>query len=446
MAAWTDPWGAEAPPASTLGGLLAFAAAHHGEREAFVDGGRRLSHAGMHAAARTLARALLAAGAAKGTRVALLMGNRIEWVAAAFGAWMAGCVVVPVNTFAPAEEREYVLRHSDAALLLMQPSLRRHAYLDELCAAHPSLPDASLPRLRTVCCVDLDRPRGPVRPWAEFLDGAGDYPESLLDAAVEDVHPEDDAVVIYTSGTSARPKGVLHVHRAPVLSSFRWAALQRFTPAERIWTTMPFFWSAGLCKGLGAALAAGGCMVLQQWFDPAEVLELIERERVTTVLCRAHQEAALAAHADAAHRDLRSLRRSEPDGPLRRHGAADWDGFDRGGAYGLTEMCTLATSCPPGAPESIRRDTHGRAFPGTVVRIVDPDTGAVLPPGVEGEIAVGGDTLMRGYHKRPRAEVFDAEGLFHTGDAGWLDADGWLHWQGRRTGMIKTAGANVSPV
>jgi acyl-CoA synthetase (AMP-forming)/AMP-acid ligase II len=444
--AWTDPWGAEPPPADTMAGLLAWAAATHGDREAFVDGAQRVTHAQVHDRARQVARALLAHGAGKGTRVAVLMGNRVEWVAAAFGAWMAGAVVVPVNTYSPPDEREYVLRHSDAAILLMQPSLRRHAYLDDLLAAHPSLPVAALPRLRAAACLDLDAPRGQVQPWRDFLDAGRDFPDDVLDAAIEVVHPEDDAVVIYTSGTSARPKGVLHAQRAPAVQSFRWAALQRFGADERIWTTMPFFWSAGLCKGLGTAIAAGACMVTTQWFDPEEALALIERERVTTVICRAHQEAALAEHPDAARRDLRSLRRSRPASPLRRFGDPQWDDFERGGAYGLTEMCTLVTSCPADAPLELRTGTHGRPFPGTVLRIVDPATGEPLPPGVEGEIAVGGLTAMRGYHKRRREEVFDTQGLFRTGDGGWLDADGWLHWLGRRTGMIKTAGANVSPV
>jgi fatty-acyl-CoA synthase len=444
-AGWSDPWAAEPPPASTLGGLLAHAAAAFGDGEAVVDGQRRLTYAQIHAQARGVARALLAQGVGKGTRVAVLMGNRAEWIAAVFGAAMVGAVVVPVNTFSPTDEREYVLRHSDAAVLLMQPSLRRHAYLDDLLAAHPRLPDLALPRLRRVVCLDLGSPPPPVQGWDEFLDGARTVDDDLLDAVAADVQPEDDAVVIYTSGTSARPKGVLHVQRAPVVQSFRWAALQRFERSDRIWTTMPFFWSAGLCKGLGASLASGACLVLHQWFEPAEVLELIERERVTTVICRAHQEAALASHADTARRDLGSLRRSSPAGPLRRQGAI-WDDWERGGAYGLTEMCTLVTSCPADTPAELRQDTHGRPFPGTVLRILDPATGEPLPPGVEGEIAVGGTTLMRGYYKRPHDEVFDAAGLFRTGDAGWLDDDGWLHWLGRRTGMIKTAGANVSPV
>jgi fatty-acyl-CoA synthase len=445
-ARWSDPWGDEPPPASTLGEMIARAATVFGDGDAIVDGDRRFTYAQLHAEARRVAAALLAQGAGKGTRVAVLMGNRVEWVTAALGAAMVGAVVIPVNTYSPAEEREFVLRHSDAAVLLMQRSLRSHAYLDDLLAAHPSLPDAALPRLRLVACADLEAAAGPVRTWSEFLDGAGQIDGELLDAVAADVQPEDDAVVIYTSGTSARPKGVLHVQGAPVLQSFRWAALQRIDPAERIWTSMPFFWSAGLCKGLGASLAAGACLVLHQWFEPAEVLELIERERVTTVLCGAHQEAALVAHPDAARRDLRSLHRSHPGSPLARFGAAEWDTWERGGAYGLTEMCTLVTSCPEDAPPELRRGTHGRPFPGTLLRIVDPVSGEVLPPGVEGEIAVGGPTLMRGYYKQPRADAVDAAGLFRTGDGGWVDEDGWLHWLGRRTGMIKTAGANVSPV
>ena len=449
-----DPWAAEPPPALTLPALLRHAAGQHGDREAIVDGALRLSHGELHARARTVARALLAAGVHKGTRVAVLMGNRAEWVASAFGAAMTGAVLIPVNTFSPAEEREYVLRHSDAAVLLMQRSLLRHDWLDELLDAHPGLrgaqpgaiADPGLPRLRAVVCLDTDESIGAVQTWAQFLDAATRIDDALLDAVIDDVQPEDDAVVIYTSGTSARPKGVLHVQRSGAMQSFRWAAQQRLDVDDRIWTTMPFFWSAGFTKGLGASLAAGSCMVVQQWFDPAAVLEAIERERITTVICRRHQEAALAAHPDAVRRDLRSLRRAHEASPLRAFAGDDWDDWDRGGAYGLTEAFTLVTSCPADTPLELRRGTNGRPFPGTVVRIVDPQSGEPLPAGTEGEIAIGGTTLMRGYYKRPREETLDAAGLFHTGDGGWIDDAGWLHWQGRRTGMIKTAGANVSPV
>jgi fatty-acyl-CoA synthase len=361
-------------------------------------------------------------------------------------------VLVPLNTFAPAHEIDYVLEHADVAVLLMQRSLASHRYLDDLLAAHPGLAtaapggllDPALPRLRRVVCMGAGD-SGAVESWDGFLSRGHTVPDALLDAVAAAVQPQDDAVIIYTSGTSARPKGVLHMHRAPCLQSWRWAAQQRLDPSHRIWTSFPFFWSAGFAMIAGAAVAAGACLVLEELFEPATVLELIERERVTYAVSTLHQESALADHPDAARRDLRSLRQTRPGSALRRFAGPEWISTEVDAAFGLTETFTGVTACPLGTDEAIRTRTHGRAMPGSVVRILDPATGEPLPAGEEGEIAVGGTTLMRGYHKEPDAGRIDAQGLFHTGDLGVIDEHGWLHWHGRLSRMIKTGGANVSP-
>lgn len=458
---WAGPWSDQPPPALTTGALLAHAAAVHGDREAVVSGRRRLTYAQLHAEARRLARALLAAQVHTGTHVAVLMANRAEWLIAAHAVGLAGAVLVPMNTFAPAREIEYVLDHGDVAVLLLQASLLDHRFLADLSAAHPLLQqvspgrifDPTLPRLRRVVAVDLpggDTGGGAVESWDGFVRGAEAVPESLLDAVAARVQPGDDAVIVYTSGTSARPKGVLHVHRAPCLQSWRFAVQQRLSPDDRIWTSFPFFWSAGFAMIAGAAVAAGACLVLEEVFDAGAVLELLERERVTYPVSTLHQESALADHPDAARRDLRALRMTRPRSPLRRFAGPGWITTEVDAAFGLTETFTSVTACPLGAPEAIRHHTHGRALPGSVVRIIDPLTGVELPPGEEGEIAVGGSTLMRGYHKEPDAKEpdagrIDAAGLFHSGDLGVIDQDGWLHWHGRSSRMIKTGGANVSP-
>jgi acyl-CoA synthetase (AMP-forming)/AMP-acid ligase II len=367
---------------------------------------------------------------------------------------MIGGVAVPVNTFASREELAYILRHGDASVLLMQPSLLRHAFLDELLADHPEIARGSpgalrvpaLPQLRAVFCLGIDGRRGGVSPWSELLARGADVGDDLVDALCAQVEPSDDALVIYTSGTTAHPKGVLHGHRAAVLQGWRFAEMLRFGPQERVFTTYPFFWTAGIAMSIGATLAAGGCLLLQETFEPGAALELIERERATTVHAWPHQSKAMGEHPDAARRDLSSVRKVDFASPIASLAGIEKDEYGTGASYGLSETFTIASMLPTDAPQELRRSTHGRALPGMELRIVDPETGAPVPTGVPGEIAVRGATLMRGYTKVPPELAFDADGWFRTQDGGSLDAEGFLHWTGRLSNLIKTGGANVSPL
>jgi acyl-CoA synthetase (AMP-forming)/AMP-acid ligase II len=217
-------------------------------------------------------------------------------------------------------------------------------------------------------------------------------------------------------------------------------------PADRVFTSQPFFWTAGIAMSLGATLAAGATLVLQEVFEPGRALELIERERVTTVHAWPHQEKALGDHPDAARRDVSSVRKTRWSSPLARLAGLREDRWGMDASYGLSETFTLATALPAATPAPVRAASHGRALPGTTVRVVDPESGAPVPAGSHGEVAVRGATLMRGYAKLDPEAAFDAEGFFRTQDGGSLDADGLLHWTGRLSGLIKTGGANVSPV
>lgn len=438
----------------TLGHFLEDLAVRFGDREAVVFEGRRLSYRMLEEESRQLARALIAAGVVKGARVALLIANRPEWIVATFALGRIGAVVVPVNTFANREECDYILRHSDASLLILQASLLKHRYLDDLLAAHPDLESApagkiycdALPQLRRVVCLERSAARGGVQSLDELLAQAADVPASLLDAIGSEVHPSDDAVLIYTSGTTAHPKGVLHTQRATVQQGHRFAEQLRLTPEDRVWTAQPFFWTAGISMSLGGTLAAGACLVLQEYFEPGRALELMEKEHVTTVHAWAHQEKALGEHESAARRDLRSLRKVNFSNPLAKLAGIVRDEWGPGGSYGLSETFTIASSIPSDSPLERRRGTSGKPLPGMIVRIVDPETGEMLPPGRAGEIALKGVTLMRGYYKVPPEEYLDENGFFRTQDAGFLDDEGYLHWTGRISNMIKTGGANVSPV
>ena len=441
------------PARYTLPRFLDDVAERHGSRTALRFEGRSVGYAELRAEARRLAGGLVARGVGKGTRVAVLFANRPEWLVAAYGAALTGAVVVPVNTFATPDELDYVLRHADAAWLLMQARLLRHAYLDDLLARHPEIatgrPGAirslALPQLRGVAAFGGERAGGAVEPWSALLE-AGDVPDALLDEIAVEIHPADDALVIYTSGTTARPKGVVHRQRAPVIQAWRFAELMAFGPDERVYTAYPFFWTAGIAMAIGATLAAGGTLILEEHFEPGAALATIARERATSVQAWPHMAKAMVEHPDAARHDLTSVRKVDFKSPLARLARHEKDVWGIDSSYGLSETFTLATALAADTSAERRKGTNGPAVAGTEVRIVDPHTGVPLETGERGEIAVKGLTRMTGYAKVEPELTLDAEGFFHTQDGGYLDAAGDLHWTGRLSNLIKTGGANVSPL
>ena len=440
-------------PRLTFGRFLADAAGRHGDRVAVTSATRSLTYAELHAEVRRLARALVGAGVVKGTRVAVWMANSPEWIVAAYAVGKLGAVLVPVNTFASSAERDHILRHSDASVLLLQPALGKHRFLDDLLAERVgiagglagSLRVHALPQLRRVVTLGAS-PGGGVEAWDDLLARAAGVPEALLDAIDADVEPGDDGLLIYTSGTTSLPKGVVHTQRAAVLQGHRFADFMRFDADDVLYTTYPFFWTAGIAMSIGGAFAAGARLLVQEVFEPGAALELMERERATAVHAWPHQHKALGEHPSAAGRDLACLQKVEVSSPLAALAGVEQDVYGAGASYGLTETFTICSAIPADAPASQRHACNGRPWPGMTLRIVDPESGAPLATGEAGEIAVKGVTLMRGYHKVAPEQVFDADGYFRTQDGGSLDAEGYLHWTGRLSNLIKTGGANVSPV
>jgi len=436
----------------TLGRYAGDLADRFGEAPAAVYHGERISFVELERRTRATARALVAAGVVKGTRVGVLMGNRPEFVTTVFAVGMAGGVAVPVSTFATPAERDQIIRHSDMAMLVLQDRLAGHRYVDELATGHPeltgtpgSLRSTSFPFLRRVVSLSEG---GPFEDWDDFVAGGASVHDALLEAADAEIVPYDDAVVIYTSGTTAEPKGVVHTHRSVTGQLWRWGDQLKLTPDDRVWSAFPLFWVAGFATFLGGTLSAGACMVLQDGFDPAETLELLEHERVTTIHAFPNANAQLAAHPDATRRDLSSLRNVTADSALSDLlGLSGREGsWDMAAGYGSSETFSVSTALPMDLPLAVRRSSHGVALPGMSVRVVDVDDGRPLPPGESGEITVKGVYLMRTYHKMAPERCLDDAGWFHTGDAGHLDEEGHLHWHGRISRMIKTGGCNVAPV
>jgi fatty-acyl-CoA synthase len=441
------------PERLTLGRFLLDVSERYAGRTAIVWEDQRISYAELRVRAQALARGLVGAGVVKGARVGLFMANRPEWIEAFYAAGMIGAVIVPINTFAASVERDHILRHGDVSVLLLGRSLLKRDYLEELLSDHPDLARAArapihcaaLPQLRRMFCLGLETARGAVGTWSDLLAAGEDVEPELVSALCDEVHPSDEAVIIYTSGSTALPKGVLHVQRTAVLQGWRFAQFMRMG-TERVWTAQPFFWTAGIAMSLGATFASGSTLLVQPSFDAGAALELMERERATLAHAWGHQQKAMAEHPDARRRDLRSLTKLAPSSPLREITGIRSDSWGTEGSYGLSEAFTLAAMIPADSPAELRQSTSGRPLPGVQMRIVDPETGTPLPPGEHGEIGFKGIVLMRGYYKVLPEQWQDADGYFHSSDGGSLDADGYLHWTGRIDDLIKTGGANVSPL
>ena len=417
----------------TLGGFLIEVCAAHGEREALVfddplrDGSTvRWTYADLEREARAVAARLVAYGLGRGDHVGLVLGNRPEMVAAIFGVALAGGVVVPLSTFSTAGELVDLIRRSAVVGVVTQSRLLDRSLGDEVAA----LVGAETCRaLRWSATVDGEE-------WAAPVD-----PVAMVEAA-----PDDPALILFSSGTTAEPKGMVHRHRAPTFQCWAIAEVFRRTTTSRVWAPLPLFWTAGLTSALGPTLAGGGCFVLQEVFEPGEALRLLERERVTEPYTLPHQAAALAEHPDWEATDLSSLREVYGKSVFTRHPSVQGDPtWTMPIGYGMSETCAIVVTHLSSATQAEMKASTGRLMPGARLRVVDPDTGVSLGANVDGELALGGVTLLDHYLGKTRAESLDADGFLHTGDMGYVDDGGEVHWTGRRTEMIKTGGANVSP-
>jgi fatty-acyl-CoA synthase len=450
-----DPLGADQPPACggeiTVGAFVLAVAERFGEHEAVVEGDRRLSYAMLAQRVDTVARALIKSGVRSGSHVALVMGNTLEFVESLFAVCAIGAVAVPINTFALADEIHWTLAHSDAAALLTASDIRGHHYVTELLDHAPALAGCApgalyvspLPSLRSVVVLG-GAPAPWCTSWDEFVAAGDDVPPDVVAALRDAVSPVDPGMILYTSGSTGRPKAVVHRQRAFCMQSQRLAELMRTVPSDRVWSSLPLFWTAGMVMGLGSSLAAGATTVLQESFDPPLTLDLLERERVTTIHAPPHIAARLADQPDIAERDLSALVRMSSRSPLPSVLGRSGDAWDPVGAYGLSETFTVVTGMQADAAPGDRSSSKGPLLPGVKIRIVGPD-GADLPSGEVGEIAVWSPTMMCGYYKSPPGEGFDDHGYVRTKDAGSLDEGGLLHWEGRQAGIIRTGGVNVSP-
>ena len=441
----------------TIGDLLNQAADRFAPREALMYEGRRWTFAEFRDEVDRVARALINFGVQPGDKVSLWMPNRAEWLFLFGAIAKIGAVIVPINTRFRTGDMEYLVQHSDStALILMDRSGPVH-YLDMLREVAPEvdtgdadhLRPANFPALRNVVVLGDDRPTGAIG-WDAMLAGADEVPAAELTQREAAVSPDDTFLLMYTSGTTGFPKGVMHCHN-PIRTITDAANRMGMSSRDVILMYLPLFHCFGLYEGPLMSWVTGARVVLTTMFDAGEVLQLLESERATVMDGFDTHFFDLTHHPDIDRIDRSSLRTillavgmasSEPTARLTQEKLCP-----SLSAWGMTEVGVGATRTFLDAPIDDRCVESGHALPGYEFKVIDPDTGDTLPPSTIGELCVRGYALMQGYYKRPEAtaEAIDADGWLHTGDVATMRDDGSIRFMGRYKDMLKVGGENVDP-
>lgn len=419
----------------TIDDLVRRRAGEYAAKPMVIDPGRRLSYRELDFSTSDLAATFVGAGIGKGTRVGLVMPNGVRWVQIAIALTRVGAVLVPLSTLLRAPELVAQLKTASVQFLISVEEFRGHRYLDDLrsvldvddVTAPLSCPD--LPALRQVWTAD------------QLPDPSA---ASIVDAMTATVAPSDPMVIMFTSGSSGAPKGVVHSHGS-ALGAVRSGLASRCIDSEtRLYLPMPFFWVGGFGSGVLSALAAGATLVTEEMPQPDTTLRLLEREQVTLFRGWPDQAEALARHPSRAETDLSALRPGSLEALLPNEQRAQPG--SRATLFGMTEA--FGPYCGYRADTDMPRSAWGscgKPFPGMEVRIADPDSGRPVPSGTVGMIQIRGPHTLRGICRRTREELFTPDGFYPTGDLGHLDDDGFLFYHGRSDDMFKVSGATIYP-
>lgn len=440
------------PQATTCSGLLREAAALHPERTAYIFDDRHTTFAEFDATVSRWAKGLLHLGVQRGEAISVLAGNHPHFLHLAFAAARIGAHLAPLNTWHTPDELQYTLNHSDAVALFTVDILRARnfnaavsSFLPELNESHAGRTFAAAPELRDV--VSLGQGLPGMMNVESLLEGAQHISDDQLHEREQLNAPSDLMYLLYTSGSTSKPKAVMLHQGDAIENGYQIGVRQGIDETDRAWLVTPLFYGVAALQALFATWTHFGTIVLQEAFEPSAALEILERHRCTVYFGFGNLTRKLLAAPgfDKAKVFLRKgmIGFSVEDRRL----AIEELGVEHGvSVYGLTETYGLAALTDYRDPKEVVMTTQGKPLPGVDIRIVNPETGQPVEAGVVGAITVRGRTTS-GYYKDPvrSMEAFTADGYFLTGDLGRYDRDGRLQFQDRSGEMIKTGGVNVSP-
>jgi fatty-acyl-CoA synthase len=445
-------------PKKRYGDLPRLAADRFGDRTGLVFKGQEFSFTDIAEQVDLTARALLAIGVKAGDHVSLWLNNQAEWIFLQYGLAKIGAVMVPINTRFRTRDLKYVLWQSDSAFLITHDTSGPIDYLDmvrqtvSLPTGTTEISDDNFPELRRVIILGEDAHDGTIS-WNEATKLADTVSEATLEACAAAVDPDDVGFIMYTSGTTGFPKGVMHSHIL-IRNVEERGFLKRITTRDTILNYLPLFHAFGFSEGSMMSLITGARQILTETFDADESLDIVEREGVTILHgFEAHIKALVEAQ-EAQPRNLSSLRTGifaagpHSATPIIRKAQKVLAPIKSLTGFGMTETWPGIAISSLDDDEFHRCETSGYPALGYEIRIVDPETGAPAKPNVEGELEIRGHSVMLGYYKKPEETkaVLAEDGWLKTGDmAMWLD-DGYFRFLGRYKDMLKVGGENVDPM
>jgi acyl-CoA synthetase (AMP-forming)/AMP-acid ligase II len=428
----------------TIPALIAGAAERFGDRPAVLDGHLRLTYSELFDEARRFGSALVDSGLEPGDRVAIWAPNSAEWITAVLGLLMAGGVLVPVNTRFKGSEAAVILSRSQARVLVTVTDFLGTDYVSMLESARADLPD-----LETIVVVGGEPHEG-TQAWIPFMARAASARLDEVDRRRAAVAGEDPSDILFTSGTTGVPKGVVMTNGRTLRVASDWVAMTGLGASDRYLMVNPYFHMFGFKAGILASVAAGAEMLPEPVFDVDRILEHVQDEAVTVLPGSPTLYQSILDHPRLKSYDLSSLRvavTGAADIPVelirRIHEELPFSIIISG--YGLTEGGT-ATGTGPGDDFEAIATTVGRPRPGFELRIVD-SAGAGVPPGQPGEVVIRGGSVMSHYLDDPDATsaVLSPDGWLKTGDLGVFDEAGRLRIVGRVKDMFIVGGFNAYP-
>lgn len=419
----------------------------------------RLSYAELKQRVDAVAAGLIALGLTPGDRIGIWSPNNLEWVLTQFATAKAGLILVNINPAYRSHELEYAVNKVGCAALILSPALKTSNYLDILREIAPELDScapgelrsAKLPTLRTVIRLGTDKTPGMLN-FADLEQAATPEARQQLQTLAAVLQFDDPINIQFTSGTTGSPKGATLSHHNILNNGFFIGEAMRLTEIDRLCIPVPFYHCFGMVLGNLACLTHGACMVIPgEAFDPLAVLQTVEAEKCTGLHGVPTMFIAILGHADFKTFDLSSLRTGIMAGSpcpieVMRKVIHDMHQGEITIAYGMTETSPVSFQSSATDPLERRVSTVGRIHPHVEVKIIDAD-GAIVAPGVTGELLTRGYSVMRGYWNdaESSAGAIDDAGWMHTGDLATIDEEGYCNIVGRIKDLIIRGGENIYP-
>jgi fatty-acyl-CoA synthase len=444
---WDDKW-----TGKTIGAALDEAAQRYGDKVATVFQNGEVTYNQLEQTANLVARGFLSLGIGKGDKVAIWMAGYAEWAYVYFALARIGAIMVPVNTRYRPEEVEYVLNKSRASILILkeEPNKDYLSLLKELSPgageATDAIPNEKLPYLRKIV-VSSQRTLIDCMSFDDLKSLGTGVSETTLNQAARKVTSEDIAMIQFTSGTTAMPKGAMLYHVTMLRGAYYGSQVLKLTEADRFFSPQPFFHVGGSIKVMLAPIVSGCTMIVQPYFDAGAALELMERHQCNVLMGHQPHFIEYLNHPELKNRRLvleKGMIFATPE--INKRVYQEMGIKKLISPYGLTETHIGGTVCEMEDPLELRMSTVGRPMPGVEIGIRQPEGKEFLPPGEPGEVCFKGWCITKGYFDDPQktAEALDDEGWFRTGDLGVIGSDGYVRLVGRIKDMIRVGGENVA--